>query len=1074
MISFIYGAAGTGKSSYINDRALAAARAGNPVILLVPEQQVLSREAELAHTAGGAVPLGLEVLSFGRLANTVFRREGGLCYSYLTRAGKNVILWRAVQSVAPALRKYGELTLKDRAFLCGIMASIKEFKAGGITPERLTEAAEQLDKTNTELKNKLYDIAVISSAYDAALGELGRDPEDDLALLDDVLYGSDFLRPYSFFIDSFNGYTGAEINILRHIFSCCTECSVTLAYDGGDTVYNALPRSTDLMLNRLVRESGLKKRDLHLDENRRYKDPALVFLRDALFDFSRPPYEGQCRAIKLARARDIYEECEYIAASIHAGVRAGERYRDYAVIVRDIGMYTGVIDRMFEKYSMPHFMSVREDITMSPAVKCVLSALGVCISGWRTDDVFSYLKSGVCVLSQNECNLLENYTETWGITGRRWHDGCEWNMNPDGYTEERGDEADELLERLSDMRRRTTEPLERFFSCFEDGCSAREACESVWHFAEDISLAKSISENEPETAHAVWNALLDALDTIVKTAGDMQVNAELFRELLLTVLSDSDIGRIPAGKDEITVGDASLLRLGKVKHVYVAGAAEGIFPASAAGSSLITDSERKTLEKFGIKTASYGDEKNSEELLYFYRAALSPSDTLTVSCPDGYVTGEKYRPSVGYVQIKKLFPSIIETVCSSLPAHVRAEEYGASFDIAAAERQSETGEALARIYSRDPLYRARLDAMKMPISQTDENIGAQAAEKFFPRDMNMTQSRLDTFSKCEFSYHCKYVLRLKEQKKPDFRTADTGNFVHMLLERFLTYATKSGELRTDIDDAEINETVNNLTDEYIRNIFIDPRAVPVRLSVLLERIRRTSVILIKNILREFADSDFRPAFFEMSVSDGSDGAEPYTVHLPDGGTVKLRGRLDRIDTYKRGNDVYIRIVDYKTGNHELSVRRIEHGQDMQMLLYLFALWKTNDKKLIERLGAQNGQLLPAGAQYYIAKSPSIVSSGDESESELEESAVASVKRNGLYNSDPEIIRAMSRSGQKFYSPSDLIALDEFGRLLGVIEDNIAKTAEQMKTGSARAQWNARYGTECSYCPMRAVCRKERE
>ena len=177
------------------------------------------------------------------------------------------------------------------------------------------------------------------------------------------------------------------------------------------------------------------------------------------------------------------------------------------------------------------------------------------------------------MLSQDECNLLENYTETWGITGRRWHDGCEWNMNPDGYTEERSDEADELLGRLSDMRRRTTEPLERFFSCFEDGCSAREACESVWHFAEDISLAKSISENEPGTAHAVWNALLDALDTIVKTAGDMQVSAELFRELLLTVLSDSDIGRIPAGKDEITVGDASLLRLGKVKHVYVASAA---------------------------------------------------------------------------------------------------------------------------------------------------------------------------------------------------------------------------------------------------------------------------------------------------------------------------------------------------------------------------------------------------------------------------------------------------------------------------------------------------------------------
>lgn len=130
-------------------------------------------------------------------------------------------------------------------------------------------------------------------------------------------------------------------------------------------------------------------------------------------------------------------------------------------------------------------------------------------------------------------------------------------------------------------------------------------------------------------------------------------------------------------------------------------------------------------------------------------------------------------------------------------------------------------------------------------------------------------------------------------------------------------------------------------------------------------------MLIENILEEFQHSDFRPAFFELSISDsakeGGPCVSPYAVTLPDGKKIRLYGKIDRVDAYQKDGKIYIRIVDYKTGSKNLSMDLIEKGQEMQMLLYLFAIWKNKDPAFLEQLGAQGREIVPAGAQYYIAK-----------------------------------------------------------------------------------------------------------
>ncbi|MBQ8696365.1 MAG: hypothetical protein IJ519_01480, partial [Clostridia bacterium] len=479
MIDLIYGNAGTGKTTLIYERLLKDAKNGENVILLVPEQQVLSCEIDLARLGGTGVPMNVQVLSFGRLANTVFRAEGGLRYDYITRGQKTVLLWRAMLSVATALKKYNTLTLKDRGFLSEAVGCMEEFKAYRITPSLLEQAAEQIPDTQKEFKSKVADLALCYASYSETLARGYNDPSDDLEALIGILECSDFMRDYTVYIDSFNGYTAVELEIIRLIFDKAKAVCLTLSYDRSESIATASLAEADKAIRRIAADSGRKVNETLLSEPHRFRRDELRYLSENVWNFSAKEYTEAAEGIRLYTTHDIYTECEFIARDISRRIRlgadTGARYRDFAVIVRDLKGYDGVLDAMFEKYGIPHHLSSRTDITLHPAVKCIVSALSVGIGSFQTDDVFSYAKCGFADITPDECNLLENYVQAWGITGKRWRDEYEWNMNPAGYQEELSDSDAELLLKVTELRLRLRAPLLRLFDAFHGDTTVREA-----------------------------------------------------------------------------------------------------------------------------------------------------------------------------------------------------------------------------------------------------------------------------------------------------------------------------------------------------------------------------------------------------------------------------------------------------------------------------------------------------------------------------------------------------------------------------------------------------------------------
>ena len=84
MTEFVFGLGPGEKSEYVLQRMRRSLKQGRRVVLIVPEQQVLTWDRRCAQSLPACAMLQAEVVSFTRLADSVFRRFGGVAKRYIT------------------------------------------------------------------------------------------------------------------------------------------------------------------------------------------------------------------------------------------------------------------------------------------------------------------------------------------------------------------------------------------------------------------------------------------------------------------------------------------------------------------------------------------------------------------------------------------------------------------------------------------------------------------------------------------------------------------------------------------------------------------------------------------------------------------------------------------------------------------------------------------------------------------------------------------------------------------------------------------------------------------------------
>ncbi len=1072
MLSFIIGSPASGKTNEVIRRVKSDIEKDKKVLVIVPEQDILSSE-RLISTAVGVTPnvMNLEVVSFRRFCNTVFRALGGLCYNYLDKGGQAIMMWRAVSELSPSLNTFGQSSSADINLVSSLVGLCDEFADYNVKPLDLENAVYSLSE---ELVPKAEDIATIYSRYSDLVHDGFDSAKDDILKTADLLRDSDMLSSTNIYIDSFSGFTPTEYALLEVLIQKADELTVTLCadMDRDDEIFSNV-FDTKRRLIRIAEQLGVPVAvDTVLTADRAQD---LAFFEKNCYDsYSNKAYDTEPQNIEFVSAEDIYTECELVCADIEKQIRGGLRYRDIAVVMGDPGAYTGILDTLFKRHSIPCHFSVSDDILQKPIVKHIISALNIITYNWRLSDVISYIKTGLCGISGEECDMIEEYASTWSISGSMWKLDSLWNMNPDGYTDRTSSAITERLVRINYIRDRFRSPVLRLAESIDGHSSADSCARAIYDFITETVDTYIFDDDDT----AAYNALILALEQLSLCGSEIEIgDLETLKRLIRLITSQTDFSLIPSTVDQINCTTVSALRSVGLKKCYILGAVDGSFPSVFKENNILNDELRAALCKNNISLPNDPDELSVSELYNLWKGILS-AESVTVSYYTSTLDGKEVLESACIYELKRLFPAIREKTAEDYDIYDLVYDRESAFDRI---NDRNYGEVMKSLLTEDKRYSDIIRSLSVPITTNECSVTDPDNLRVFSGDINLTQSRVDSFVHCSFAYQLDYVLKLNEQRKVSYDPRDVGNFIHALLEEFFTCVRDAAKEGREIEDTETETIVTRLVDAYLEKTMGNTLKVSRRMIALFNRLKRQALVFIHSIYDEFRNSDFKPVLFEVPIVKGDEGGiSPFRAKLSDGNEVYIYGQIDRVDTYEKDGDIYFRVVDYKTGSKEFKRDDLEKGLNLQMFLYMFSVME--NKEQFCRMADCKGEVIPAGVLYYIARLPKDAYGEIVDPNEVESRVIANIERQGMVLDDGEIIKAMSKaegdiplpkgvtSSLKENKEDSVFTLDSLNDIKNTITDTLVRIATGLKSGKADAVPMKDSKNPCEYCRMRVVCR----
>lgn len=1021
MLNLICGPSGSGKTEKLLRHISSDIQNGTRCFLLVPEQQAYISERDFPSYFPENAGLYFEIVHFSGLAEDVFREYGGVTQSNINGGFRSLLMWDTLRSLSPMLKCYGQNAQNDGTLTELLLQTLSELRANGISGDMLEDAANKLP-ANSPLQNKLMDLSLIDAVFHQKIRDcFGNDPEDKLLRLAEKLKEHPYFQNARIYIDSFTSFTEQEYGVLREILRQADEVTVALCADGFasklphfETVMGTSKRlqklanevDTDLRKTQLFAESAEKNSDLKLIERDIWRFDAKIEKRQ--------PNQESTSPVQLLRCNNLYEESEAAALHILDLVQNGMRYGDIAVVVRDTETYRGVLDAAMERHHIPYFLSERTDFSSKPLYRLILSALRAVCKYYPTQEILTLLKTGLAGVDVREISLFEEYCETWKLSGSRFLDKV-WSMNPDGLTTERSPRAEEILKVANEVKDLLMAPLQSLAAELNASVNLCDKCAALYRYLGRLNVSSQLlqqAQNELKSDRRrdasetlrLYEQLCDTLTSLCRILPDAQMTVEEFTTALSLLLSASDMGSVPNLHDCVMIGSASTLRVESVRASLLLGLCEGEFPKAISDDGILSESEKDELEALGLILQSREKVRFSEELLYVYRAMTKPRERLylsTVACePDGSAR----TPSLAFNRVALLL-------------NQKAEKFDLR-EIRAIQGINKTQEE-----------ETGLTLPPLPAGST----------------LRLSQSKIKTFVLCPYSYYSTYQLKLREKKSSTPSYADDGTFLHYVFEKFLASALQEDGSLVLPPQEKTEEIADDIIMSYLEEVCpMGLSRINGRLLHLYTRLRKLAFLMLGDMIEELRYSLFIPSRFEQIIGmPGENGLPAVKLGLKDGSTVILSGKIDRVDLYKTDGKIYVRVVDYKTGEHKFSLKDISTGMDIQLILYLFAL-RSADPKSYE----------VGGAEYLYTAT---------------EDGETKVLRSGLIVNDDKIKQAIDASDDKHFSKKLIQQTqEEINGLIEEMNQAVSDVATRMIAGEAQKTPSE---DACRFCPVADHCDK---
>lgn len=1109
---------------------------GPPLILLVPEQATFQTEyALLQGELAGSIRA--QVLSFRRLAFRIMQETGGTSLIPISDNGKQMLLFKIVHRLEDELRLFNG-GAGQPGFIERLNELLTEWKRYGIdsasVADKMVTGSSMAD--SPLLSRKMHDLQLVYGRLEQELAGLYVDSEDYLSWLATGFRNAASMRGAELWMDGFYGFTPKEYEAIAALTASGVNITVTLTldrpYEAGER-----PHELDLFhptaetygkLLEIAANTGTEVLDpvvlggepparferspmlAHLEKHYGSRIPMLITDKQTL-----EPEDPRC-GLSLHAAPSRRAEVEAAARDMVRRAREeGLRWRDMAIMVRGAGDYDDYIETVLTDFGIPHFIDQKKKAVHHPLVEFIRSAFETVLHGWHYEAVFRCIKTELLfptdgTLSREAFDLLENYVLAAGIDGWKWLDRKRWRpLVKESLEDENGELAGPSerslreLEAVMDSREYIVPPLRRFGQALSKAANVREMCEAVYKLLDHADAADRLekwsrlhsAEGDTRRARAhrqLWDGVMQLLDQLVEMAGEEAVAPELFAGMMETGLESLKLAAVPPSLDQVLVGSMDRTRAGRIKISYVLGANDGVMPMRVKEDGILTEEEREKLGEEGLVMAPGVRRRLLDERFMIYNTLTKPERHLWLSWTQADEEGKALLPSEVVRQVKRLFPGIpVDSVAAEpAPEMPEAEQkryiahpQQAIGYLIAELRAAGQGQAIAPFwwdvynwFAIRPAWQRKLQLLTASLGYTNEEVSLtlETARRLYGDRLRASVSRMERFVSCPFQHFAIHGLKLRERQLYRLGAPDVGQLFHAALSRL---AQGLGPRLGSMGQAELRsaakQTVDELAPRLQSQILLSSGRFQYIARKLKEIIGQAAVILGEHARR----AQFEPIGLEVDF--GPDGElPPLIVPMPDGGTMEIIGRIDRVDGADTGEGLLLRVLDYKSSPTQLKLEEVAFGLSLQMLTYLDVIITHAESWL-------GKQAAPAGVLYFHVHNPLLSVSNALSSSEAEGLVLKKFKMRGLISADAETARlmdgelesgysellpvALKRDGT-FYSSSSVATNEQWDILRSSVRRTIGGIGAEITGGKVAIEPYMLGGkSPCQYCDYKAVC-----
>lgn len=1039
-LSFVMGGSGAGKS-YTAYQQIIKQSIEEPqtyFFVIVPDQFTMQTQMDLVRLHPNKGIMNIDVLSFGRLAHRLFDNNT-LNRTILDDTGKSLVLRLIAGRCTDQLKVIGS-NLNKIGYIHEVKSSLSEFMQYGIGEEELQKMIGECKGRNA-LKYKLEDLSVLYREFKDYIANKFITTEETMEVLASMIPLSPLLKDSVILFDGFTGFTPIQNKVIEQMLVTSKQVIVTILTDEGDgkeVCYEyddnslfALSNKTMLSLTRMSEKLHVQReRDIILSDTPvwRYKDnPVLGHLEKTLFRYNSRPYTEAQNVIHLYKSSNPKEEVRNTGRLIADLIRQKQYcYRDIAVVTGSLDTYAGHVEEEFSGLGIPFYMDQTRSIVLNPFTEYIRSGIQMIARNFTYDTVFHFLRSGLTGISMEETDLLENYVLALGIRGK-----SRYNTLFTRHTKETAGNGDTINE-LNQIREKMMQVISPLT---ENHTTMGEYCKALYQFIVNANIEKKLKEYEimfteqgdytkAKEYGQIYRLVMQLLEQIYALLSDELIDYSEFAQIIDAGLDEIQVGTIPQSVDRVVVGDMERTRLKEIKVLFFIGVNDGIIPKTSTKGGIISSIDRQLLCEQGWELAPSARQQMYIQRMYLYMNMTKPQNELVVSYSSVDNDGNSIRPSYFIDTLRKIYPSLeiekTESIGMNTATSLRQVEELFACDL----RSRATGENVQKEEERkkdllimyqflsDELFREESsDEADQTIhvmfdtafrEKAGEHLAKSVAAIVYGQVLENSVSRLEKYAACAYSHFLQYGLQLSEREEYTFETKDMGNLFHSILQFF------SEQIRNrkynwinfpqEEGDNILDQAIDACASDYLSSILYSSE----RNRYILTRLKRIMSRTVQSIQRQLKQGSFLPEEYELSFSSMED-MNTVNIHLSEQEKMVLRGRIDRVDLCRKDDQVYVKVVDYKSGEHDFDLVSVYYGLSLQLVVYLNAAMEYEKKK------NPGKEVLPAAILYYKVSDPLVEKTGEETNEEIELRINETLGMKGLVNSNADIVELMDHS-----------------------------------------------------------------